>query len=331
MTKATKRLSKARAAVIALPNLLPAKRDLFLSILSEITLSSDEEESLGAAIHVSMMTGKDKRLALRGLELATVVDHIIRDRTSLDEPALEAIVKTVQNANKTNSDTAVAAATAGLINSYPDRRVTDELRVYVERHDLPTMRHLSVDLPLPGTEVLIERRHDKSYKRRLPATVLMGGPVRKLPTGKLGFMQFSFIASSQGRLDFPAQDVTGVWTDSVTSCVPVYCLWGGLPMYSAMTFAHVPGGDVSKLKRDELLPADLGIPARVVLMYSQDDCDAQTFDTLDVLLTAGVPRNRVYVYGASGGGNFMCDRYGFFGQLPGSGSPASDPAFHWRG
>src|SRR5262245_30766360 len=97
MGKAIKRWQKTRAYVQKLAGINAFQLALFNNVCGEIEL---DEEDIGDALHVksTQVGSKDKRLALRGLELAKIVEAILTKRIGLDKASYKTTASQIRSA-----------------------------------------------------------------------------------------------------------------------------------------------------------------------------------------------------------------------------------------
>lgn len=320
MSKATKRWQKTRAYVRTLPNLNALQLKLFENICGEIEL---DEEEIGEALHVSQFTvgDKAKRVALRALELATIVEKILTTRISLGKNDYKTAAATVRSNCKKDSQSQLDQAVVTKINGLQPAPAANSYRVYIEDATLGHADKMSVDLPLLGNQTVKAEAHEKTWKERLPAVVNVGPSIKMTGGGPWGVLPY-LGEGNQDAIVFGAADIRSVWTNDISYCVPVAFLYGALPEYTALTFTHLPGGDVSKCNWDWMFLHNLpgnkalpyGSPSRVIVAYNPSNLDASTLECLEVLKNK-VPAQHIVVYGFTTGTNFAVDKFGYFGMI----------------
>jgi hypothetical protein len=320
MSKATKRWQRTRDYVQTLPNVNAAQLSLFNNVCGEIEL---DEEEIGDALHVPKreVGKKDARLAMRGLELARIVEAILSKRIGLDRPSYKRIAAEVRTARKNDNLQALERALVQTINGFPSPASATDTRVYVEDRHQGHLDKMSVDLPLPGQLVARTDEHEKTWNKRLPNVVHVGPSIRMTAVGKWGYLPYDG-NGNQDFIDFQSDGIRGVWTNDISYCVAVAFLFGSLPEYRAMTFTHLPGGDVTRVQWEWMfltgLPGgktfDFGLPSKVVVAYMPEHNDSSQLECLD-RIRAKVPSQSVLVYGFTTGSNFGIDKFGYFGML----------------
>lgn len=267
---------------------------------------------------------KTKRYALRSLELLTILNDILAKRLTPGKDEYKRIAKEVRKAHDEKAESALQAEIIKLLGKLPLVVSASEIQVYIEDRDQGRIDKLSVDLPFPGSLSVKTESDEKTMVKRLPNQCYRGPCVQYIPKGGLGVLPY-LGEGNQDLIVFDVDKIRGSWTNDISYCVPVVFFYGLFPEYSAITFTHLPGGDVSKCNWDWMflqnlpsgrtLPPLPAAPDKVLIAYNPTMVDASTLECIDVILQRGVPRHKITVYGFIHNVDFAVDKFGFFGMM----------------